>query len=62
VSHLAELNTRNFDVLVKKIRHVDHILTAMAHGEEKTSSQLIKELRLERILVITEMESALQRI
>jgi uncharacterized protein YdcH (DUF465 family) len=59
---VTDLNTEGFDVLVKKIRFVDHVLTAMAHGEEKVSSQSIEQLKLERILVITEMEGVLQGI
>jgi len=62
VSHVTEVNIEGFDVLVKKIRFVDHVLTAMAHGEEKVSSQSIEQLKLERILVITEMEGVLQGI
>lgn len=58
---MTELNTQGFDVLVKKIRFVDHVLTAMAHGEEKVSSQSIEQLRLERILVATEIENVLQK-
>jgi uncharacterized protein YdcH (DUF465 family) len=56
-----ELNTQGFDFLVKKIRYVDHALTAMAHGEEKVCSQSIEQLKLERILVITEIENILQK-
>jgi uncharacterized protein YdcH (DUF465 family) len=56
-----ELNTQGFDVLMKKIRFVDHALTAMAHGEEKISSQSIEQLKLERILVATELENVLQK-
>jgi uncharacterized protein YdcH (DUF465 family) len=59
---VTDLNTEGFDVLVKKIRFVDHVLTAMAHGEEKVSSQSIEQLKLERILVITEMEGVLEGI
>ena len=62
MSHVTEVNIEGFDVLVKKIRFVDHVLTAMAHGEEKVSSQSIEQLKLERILVITEMEGVLQGI
>ena len=58
---MHELNTQGFDVLVKKIRYVDNALTAMAHGEEKVCSQSIKQLKLERILVITEIENILQK-
>lgn len=58
---MPELNTQGFDVLVKKIRFVDHALTAVAHGEEKASSQSIEQLKLERILVATEMENVLQK-
>jgi len=57
---LAELNTRSFDVLVRKMRLVDHALTTMAHGEEKMSYQSIEALRLERILVTTEIENILR--
>jgi hypothetical protein len=59
---VTDLNTEGFDVLVKKIRFVDRVLTAMAHGEEKVSSQSIEQLKLERILVITEMEGVLEGI
>lgn len=57
---MAELNTRSFDVLLRKMRFVDHALTAMAHGEEKMSYQSIEALRLERILVTTEIENILR--
>ena len=48
--------------LVTKVKHIDSVLTRMAHGEEKTSPKTIAELKNQRVSVMTKLESLLQRI
>ena len=72
MTHLAELHPKEFDGLiedvresvdlVRKVKHIDSILTHMAHGEEKTSSKAIAKLKNQRTSAMTKLESLLQKI
>jgi hypothetical protein len=72
VSQLAELPPREFDELiedvresvdlVRKVKHIDSVLTRMAHGEEKTSPKAFLKLKKQRTSAMTKLESLLQRI
>lgn len=72
MSHLAELNTREFnnliesvrefDDIIKKVKYIDHVLTAKANREKKESSKEIAELQRERIQAMTKLEILLQKI
>jgi hypothetical protein len=72
VSQLAELHAREFDELiedvresvdlVRKVKHIDSVLTRMAHGEEKASLKALLKLKKQRTSAMTKLESLLQRI
>lgn len=72
MSQLAELHAREFDGLiedvresvdlVRKVKHIDSVLTRMAHGEEKVSSKAIAKLKNKRTSAMAKLESLLQRI
>jgi uncharacterized protein YdcH (DUF465 family) len=72
VPYLAELHAREFDELIESVResvdlvtkakHIDSVLTRMAHGEEKTAPKTIAELKNKRVSVMTKLESLLQGI
>jgi hypothetical protein len=53
---------REFDDLVRKVKHIDGILTFMACGADKTSSKAIAKLQRQRTSAMTKMESILQKI
>ncbi|MFB0502042.1 MAG: hypothetical protein ACETVP_06175 [Candidatus Bathyarchaeia archaeon] len=54
--------TREFTDLVRKVKHIDGILTFIACGADKTSSKAIAKLQRQRTSAITKMESILQKI
>jgi len=72
VAHLAELHAREFEELLKsvresvdlvtKVKHIDSVLTRMAHGEEKASPKTIAKLKNKRASAKAKLESLLQRI
>ncbi len=70
--HLAELyarefngyieGAREFEDLVRKVKHVDRLLTIMARGGETASARAIAKLQRQRILALVELENILQKI
>lgn len=72
MSHLAELyarefndyieDAREFDHIVRKVKHIDRLLTIMAHGGETASSRAIAKLQRQRIYALVELENILQKI
>jgi len=69
---LAERHAREFDELIEsvresadlitKVKHIDSVLTRMAHGEEKTSPKTIAKLKKQKTSAMTKLENLLQRI
>ncbi len=69
---MAELHAREFDELiegvresvdlVRKVKHIDSVLTRMAHGEEKVSPKTLLKLKNKRTSAMTKLESLLQKI
>ena len=53
---------RKFDSLVRKVKHIDRVLTSMTYEREKASSRAIVELQRQRTFAMTELESILQEI
>ncbi len=53
---------REFDGLIRKVKHIDGVLTIMAHGEEKASIRAIEKLQRQRTSAMTKLESILQKI
>lgn len=72
MSHLAELyarefngymeGAREFDHLVRKVKHIDRLLTIMANGGETASARAIAKLQRQRIFALVELENILQKI
>ena len=69
---MAELHAKEFDELiedvresvdlVRKVKHIDNVLTRMAHGEQKASPKALLKLKNKRTSAMAKLESLLQRI
>ena len=69
---MTELYAREFDELIEnvresvdlvtKVKHIDSVLTCMAHGEEKTAPKTIAKLKNRRTAMMIKLENLLQKI